>query len=298
MQEEVRRTDILKIAARYSEAYEWAISLDVIRPHSRFEKYEKWLSHFCDAQNEGQGHEFISSPEGANFAHRVTDIYDLCRIYEGLNSIAEIWIVDKLRDFCAGPEFAFDEISSAANRARNTGFELILMALFNRAGYKPIQKSVTDVVFQDGALEYHVECKRPQAAEKIDDNLQKCLSQIKKRLKEKFNAERQGLFAICLDKVLLNKNQILTVGSESEIEVLFKRITEVFRVKNRERYTKFADKRLVGGVVWIACPILIEDTGMIINAEWLTLARIADSPNEWNNIIEVGTRLQSVMHAH
>jgi hypothetical protein len=116
----------------------------------------------------------------------------------------DAYLSSKLREFVSGPESYVDEKPKAgSNKARNTGFELSVIANLAMAGLTIQQEDgLADVVARLEGATVIVECKRPQS----EAHMERAICDARDQLVTRYKSRRQirphttGIIALDLTK--------------------------------------------------------------------------------------------------
>ena len=162
------------------------------------------------------------------------------------------------------PFMATDENGACAtNHARNILFELELAARLKSQGVKII--GLDDVWFEFGNARYNVQCKRPMRKNRLNENIDEAIAQLRKRLNasdEKHNP--RGIIAIAVDKIVGADKGFIRAKADNDLERELLRKLENF-VK---RYSHLwavgrIDIRVVGCIIFLKYVAYVESTGVM-----------------------------------
>lgn len=191
-------------------ATQWLDRLGIAYSATRFGRYRKTLNALEAARLAGIDL-FSAARDLCAFAP-LFEANELVIIHQGLSGKRlDAYLRPKLTEFVSGPDSYIDENTSSSNKARNTGFELAVIASLATAGLSIRQDAGdADVVAQLGTTTIVVECKRPQFEERVQQVITDARHQLAKRYRKARNSRTTGIIAIDLTKV---KNPNLSVTS-------------------------------------------------------------------------------------
>lgn len=230
MLEEAARIVYSNLASELQAATRWLDHLGIAYSATRFGRYRKTLNELESARLAGINL-YDAASELSAFAS-LFEANELVTIHQSLaGKKLDMYLRPKLKELVSGPYSYVDENASSSNKARNTGFELAVIASLATAGLSIRQDGgVSDVVAQLGSTTVIVECKRPQSESGIHRAITDASYQLAKRYR-KARSGATGFIALDLTKL---SNPNLSVTSDmrrSEIVSLIRQRMESL-VKN------------------------------------------------------------------
>jgi hypothetical protein len=137
---------------------------------------------------------------------------ELVMIHQGLaGRKLDAYLRPRLKELVSGTDSYVNE-SGARIKARNTGFELAVIARLANAGFTIQQDpGLADVVARLGDTTYIRECKRPQSEAGVYDSIRYARKQLNKRYLEVKEPNSVGFIALDVTKVF-NRDLLITDG--------------------------------------------------------------------------------------
>jgi len=186
---------------------------------------------------------------------------EIWAIFEALHPTYASILEKRLADILSGPVGAADEkTQNSSNRARNTQFELHLMAQLVIAGFPLLDNTLTDVQSRFADRDVLIECKRPQRVESIRACIRDALHQLKRE--SQVNSTGSLKFAaLSLSKAITGGADLWKVADEHEGNaVLEARIGEIMKPHARF-FGHQAGSDIAGALVYATASILRVDSG-------------------------------------
>jgi hypothetical protein len=229
-------------------AIQWLDQLGVAYSRTRFDYYKKTLQAVESARLAGIN--LCDVAERLNAFASLFEVNEFVTIHLGLADRGlDTYLRPRLLELVSGPMSYVDESpQSGSNKARNTGFELSVIAHLARAGLTIEQDGgLADAVARLGDATIIVECKRPQSDARIERAICDARDQLVNRYKErKKSALTTGFVALDLTKML---NPTLSVAKDEADKDMMSRIGDAMDSLNdryRRVWDRVRDKRTAG----------------------------------------------------
>ena len=243
-------TSIVESANLLSElqtAIRWLDALDVGYSATRFGRYQKILNQLERARFAG-----LPLNEAATAIDAFPSLFEaneLITIHKGLaGKNLDSYLQPRLEEMVSGPESYVDEsTSTSSNKARNTGFELAVIARWAAAGLEIRQDDdLSDVVAHLGNQRVIVECKRPQSEAAIPQAIASARLQLARRYRAREGEGATGFIALDLTKVS-NPDLSVTVDipSNQVVSLIRQRMESVVK-KHAPSWNKVKEKQTAG----------------------------------------------------
>jgi len=182
--------------------------------------------------------EYMGSSEREEFFILLVYAYDnLIKIGQVIDYI-DLKIDDKkllkrkIKELCAGNISPLDEDSSTVI-ARNTQFELLLMARLRAAGLSCVlQQDNPDILLTVNGREYGIEAKRLSSTSdrSIERNTKGAASQLRNSFLED-DEKKRGIIALSVDKYINSQAVIAAGATPFAIRAINKQMTDDFQAK-------------------------------------------------------------------
>ena len=214
MQEDISRTLDTHLPSELDAAIQWLDQLGIAYSQTRFGRYKLTLDRLESARVTAESARIkvesalVKEVNLYDIARRLNafaplfEANELAMIHAGLSGRGlGTYLRPRLEELVAGPESYVDE-SAARPKARNTGFELAVIARLATAGLIIQQdENLADVVARLGNTIYVVECKRPQSEAGVYDAIRGARKQLDTRYLQMDTANATGFIALDLTKV-------------------------------------------------------------------------------------------------
>jgi hypothetical protein len=188
----------------------------------------------------------------------LVEAQEFAEIFRGLDGHDPQIMKLLMRKVLKGTLHPSDETQSS-NLGRNTAFELLLGSRLRFAGSNPKLGQQTDLVVDYLDSRLHIECKRPQTKEAVEENIAVALSQLGKRFASDSRPDSSaGLVAISVSKAVNPDSKWLIVEREGDIEPNLSREAEYLHQQCARDYRRKADPRVVGILYHILAPIRVK----------------------------------------
>jgi hypothetical protein len=231
-----------QIVLDIKRAYDWYAALGISPVGTRLQEIHNYVMYQllnaatpeAKALEAGTGDEdtYYALIDGAGFGQIATEISKLP---------SHLLPRRTLRDVLKGPLAASEEESGPTADPRNKFVELELAAHLSSGGFKLI--GFDDLEFEFEGHRYLVECKRPSHEGKLDDNIEKAYSQLRKKLD---GPSSRGIVAVAVEKVFSLNNRFVMVETPSSVSALAVAIAQQFRDKVAKYESHWLDPRVVG----------------------------------------------------
>ena len=221
-------------------ALQWLDQLGVAYSKTRFDDYNKTLETVEAGRFAGINLYALS--EKLNAFAPLFEANELVTIHQGLAGKGlDTFLLPKLHELVSGPKSYVDEKpQSGSSHARNTGFELSVIAHLARAGLTIEQDGgLADVVARLGEATVIVECKRTQSETGLEHAISDARDQLVERYKKrKRSGLTTGLIALDLTKIF---NPNLSVAKDEPDRTMMARIGDDMDSLT-ERYRRVWDR--------------------------------------------------------
>lgn len=146
---------------------------------TRFAQYPKILTEWKTGKRSLRDKDLLP------ILNATLDSFELIEIYQSLAGAELEGLSDKLVKYASGPILEMDEKSqNSSNLARNTGFELLMLARIRNCGLNAVLSPEADVIILQDRSYIAVECKRPQSVHKIARSISDAHKQLRLRRQE------------------------------------------------------------------------------------------------------------------
>ncbi len=218
-------------------ALEWLRNFGGSVHADRYHSYAKEINEFGvrpeleDAESEM--HSYLN-------AH--SEMNELIRIYEAMQSIDSAEYIGRLRKISSGQAFRNRAVNEPS---RDFLFELSVASRFLRAGYEVTLNEVADsVAFVEGRKIY-VEAKRIRSPRQIGKRVGEANKQVSKRLAQDHSSKSRGLIALNLTDVLNPNNDMVII---EDLEIMRKNNADLLHafVAGNEEFKKGCTNKCMG----------------------------------------------------
>ncbi len=177
----------------------WLSSVRATITGTRFEKILETLGDIVDYAANERFDELVDKYGNAVLWTALSEAAQFRKIYKKIGHFRRHQLQQRaVRQITSGPFNSWDEDNDGGSiHGRNFLFELETAALFSVPGIKVT--GFNDVDFRFSKKTFNVQCKRPQSAARIEANVDKAISQIKKQIG--YNQKKYGIIAINIDKL-------------------------------------------------------------------------------------------------
>lgn len=138
---------------------------------------------------------------GGKTLYSLVELHEIFNIYDVAKEAKNNYLLDQFVELVGGPENAGAESpDGGSGRPRNTQYELSVACQLIRAGFPFVHPDIEDVRTTFFGKDLFIECKRPQSLDTVSKNIDKAISQLRKRFSSNTSL---GLVAISLNKALI-----------------------------------------------------------------------------------------------
>ena len=242
-------------------ALEWLGELGIEYPHTRFGRYKKTLdkleagrlkiksaikleSHWVKNPN------LYDAVAKLNASATLFEANELATIHQGLaNRGLEKYLRPQLKVLVSGAA-SYVEEGVERSKARDTGFELAVMARLATAGFITQPDSgLADVVVRRGETTYIMECKRPQSDAGVYDAIRDARKQLDVRYQQMPATNPIGFIALDVTKLFNPELTVPDVVRPLEIISLIPKRMATFLDTRRRDFERVSDARTAGILV-------------------------------------------------
>lgn len=249
MQTDAANIQYTNLPAELEAALQWLDRSGIAYSTSRFAYYKKTLNE-VEAERLAGTNLYVVA-ERLNAFVPIFEANELVTIHQGLAGKGlDAYLSSKLHELVSGPESYVDETpKSGSNKARNTGFELSVIANLAQAGLTIEQEGgLADVVARLGGVTVIVECKRPQSEARMERAICDARDQLVTRYKSrrKIRPHTTGIIALDLTKVI---NPTLSLAINEPDGAMRSRIGEAIDSLNNDCcrfFDRIRDQRIAG----------------------------------------------------
>lgn len=302
MLQDTMEIDTISYEKTYSEvlkAIEWLSDQGFDHSKSRIGFYERTLKELVKTyKTESRETLKAAFPKYVNTLY---EIFDLITIYHGLSKMRDDELSDLLAKFLGGPlSYPDENPATSSNLGRNTAFQLIVTAKLSDANLEPKLEEPSDVGFQFEEYYIFVECKRPQAAKKIESNIKDGRRQLKRRLNAKISNIFGGIIALDFTKILNPELWLLIKDTPEELKSRLDGITNSFIASNLSLWQKPQKSRILGVLTHFSIMAVVENRDLLTHCRQLTLNPMESSgPNikslAWRLANQLGSRTREML---
>jgi hypothetical protein len=243
----------------------------------------------------------ISPDEAARQIHVIFtslyEAYEVNRIYRGLRALAEYVGAQRLREILGG-QFSYVDEGAHNAKARNASFELVVAACLSSCGFTLKVAGATDVCVEFDGHHLLFECKRPQSANSLDENVDEALKQLRHRMQALKLPLMRGFVAIDVSKVV-NPHFVVHTGPSlgalmDELqEILIETATDAMR----RRHDPGVDD-ILGGLFRFSGITRIEGDGTPLYTELYTLVDATSPDNPCVTVMRNFAKVFTAMLLH
>ena len=231
--------------------------------NSRIEEYTKDLSEIVQSFPQDQITKLNSSEKHKNHLNTLYEVSQINHIYKALSQIDNDDFRDQLNKMISGPISSLHEtIISSSNEARNSQFELYLLAIFIKTGkvkYKKIKKHDISFIYENKII--IIECKRIQSTKKIQKNINKAKKQI-----ENTNILKPiiGIIALDISKLINPDFKIIIVNNKEYLNKILTKEMDSFCLTNSQKWNnQQISKKVVAIILRLSAVAYITDEKLL-----------------------------------
>jgi hypothetical protein len=250
MPAEASRIVYSNLASELQAATQWLDGLGIAYSKTRFGNYKMALNKLESARLAG-----INLYDAASELNAFASLFEaneLVTIHQSLvGRRLDTYLRPKLKELVSGPYSYVDEKhATSSNKARNTGFELAVIARLAAAGLSIKQDGGdSDVIAHLGGTTVIVECKRPQSEAGIPGAISDARFQLAKRYREPRKSGATGFIALDITKAF---NPTLSVSSymhRREVVTLIRERMESVVKKYANSWDRVQEKQTAGVLI-------------------------------------------------
>ena len=249
----------------------WLDSVGFKVERGRISQYKKTIERIHQSWDDDKWGDLNDNENRQEVTNILLEARELTSIYRGFSTQEKPEIDKNLKHYLKGPYLVTDEkAENASNRPRNLGFELYLNALFARAGLGLLYDTSADLSFVHDGITYHLEAKRPQYLNSVENNIIECNRQLTKRLNNSISKKGKGLIALDLSRVMNPTNDLFISPNKRDLELYMtaeseKRIAEFTGIWNKKRH-----KRTVAVLLHFKLLTLLQPRGDLVTVKWIS----------------------------
>ena len=233
-------------------ALDWLSGQGIPRSQTRFGNYEKTLKTVLEHRAAGTEDLLPNLVTASEYGYAFIETVDLTNIHRALGGRKNKAFLEKVRHAVKGSLDPRQEKTSGAH-ARDTLFELGALAYFRGFQIPALIGAKGDGLLRFEGQRILVESKRIRSTTRIEKNVEKAFSQLKKRLKGD-NRESYGL--ICLDASLIlnERQQFLVPPSHHALAQMLTDMIDGFVIEIRRSLEKVVGREMLGTMIFLRLP--------------------------------------------
>lgn len=271
----------------YKVAIDWLASIGFQIERGRLQQYGKILKTLSTNYAENGWGDFENKTYRTQVTTMLLEVRELVSIYKGLSTNYEPFeLHHDVKHYLKGPFRVKDEKSSnSSNRARNTGFELYLNAIFLKAGFKPNYNTLADLSFNVGNVRFFVEAKRPTTKKTIKNIINDANLQLSRRLNSSNSKISKGLIALDLTKIINPDDKVMPVHNEKHLFDLMNNEDKIQIDALRELWHHKKHKRTIGVILHYRLLANFYKKEQLNTVKWIGAVKFTDD-HEFSEIIK------------
>jgi hypothetical protein len=233
---------------------------------TRVGHYERTLAEIADYHERSAIDDLIARRGAPSLINALSESTEFVDIHTGLSRASDLHMVRKLRQFVRGAKMLRDE-TTAANQARNLGFELLLAASAASCGVKVNLEPPADLSLIGTKQRYFVECKRPFAEKALSDRIGQGLKQLRNRYSSAAcPVEARGILAISVSR-LVNHGSLMLNVSTAEVGPEMDRIFRLLVRRYSHNWLTGADPRTVAVLLELRTACQLTDLPLLVTLQ-------------------------------
>ena len=240
----------------------WLDSLNIRTAKNRVAEYRKTFATI--AKYQGQWNNLEASIGFQKLSDNFHDSSELILISQRLKEYNSLAFKNTLQQAVNGPTSLQAERAETSD-ARNKIFELVMASLFRAANFPVKFVEPADAVADVFNIRCLLECKRIQNEKRLQERIQEASSQIETRLRNQTSNKPRGLIAVDISKAENNGAIYLNATSSGQLSKLVDTIVDHFIERNRPKLVSNLSPRVLATIVYLRCPAVIEDEGLLAN---------------------------------
>lgn len=201
-----------------THALAWLAGLGLRPQSTRFGAYFRTMETYARLGDRTQRGAFIQRHSRLLLSSLI-DFHDLVLLYQTFSGEQEHIVVSRLREAVRGPHLYPDERpETSSNRARNTAFELRLIARLTSAGKEVDNSTLSDLLVPHLGRNVHIECKRPHSLVALPGLAADAASQLRTRYATVAKLRGRGVIALDVSRACNPNMQIYFSNAQTEID--------------------------------------------------------------------------------
>ena len=161
-----------------------------------------------------------------------------------------------------------------SNQGRNKMFEITIAGRAAFAGLKPQLGREPDVFFEFENHRIFVQCKRVLSEAAVSKRIPEAEKQLKRDLDASGDPRDCGLIAVSVSRLINPGDQILSMGSEQDIDnELFQKISALWQ-HVRPIWSRVKHPKIAGVLFYMATPSFVQEYDLFIAAQCATIFAI------------------------
>lgn len=231
---------------------------------SRLAKYSDSISIACRETI------LLSSDIGTRLAFDLREIHEIVAIVGSFDSSPT---QEEMKRLSLLPKDHAHPDLGSSSRARDAQFELLLRAVFRRAGLSALVEE-PDLRIKGEGLSFPIAAKRPGSKDRFDDRLRDGIRQATLE-------DGIGVVAISLDQSLRPREKMLSVHSTEEMSPAVRALVQDFaRNREEEIRRRFLGSSLAAVLLCTALPCLVRGPSILGLGVGFCTLKPADCPPE------------------
>ena len=153
------------------------------------------------------------------FNNMFYEVLEFVAIHKALAGKYDEHLSEHVRKMVSGPVVNTDEVpETSSNVARDTTFELALMALVAQAGLQLNFKPKVDVALDFEGRHYLIECKRPRGYKGLEKNLKDAKKQLTRACGAALHTRTRGIVALDITRLVNPEFKIYVTKDPNDID--------------------------------------------------------------------------------
>jgi len=184
----------------YTDARSWFEALGApFGPSSRLAHYHREMGMIASHFDLGTIEAFSEERGFQNLVRLLMEVGQINKVYQGLKTLDSPGLRGRLKRMRTGDPSVLNERREGNNLPRNAAFELEIASLLSLAGFDPNLEGECDIWIEKRlGCPLAIECKRPFSGESVQKNIEKGLSQLRRRFSER--PESRGILFLSLTR--------------------------------------------------------------------------------------------------
>ena len=208
---------------------------------------------------------FKNLKEDYDILWATAELHDIFEIHKWLSKINSNGLTESLKKCVKGHELLrYEKSDGGSVQGRNFTFELYAAARIAKGGYEVSFDTDADINFIERGRLFHVECKRVNSENKMNDLINGALSQINRRCEN--SASDRGIVALSISKIIFKAIEIEAKKSYANVKEMQSLMrAALFQVSERiQVYCSPKSTKSIGLLLHYKVPFRDINTGMAV----------------------------------